>query len=108
MRVCCAGDSCRHGEADGPRQGLIGRPAGWGSNAMPNGALRELPVITVAGAGSPLAAIWAGVNSTTELFSIFAIQRSPLPSDANPAGPSSDPAFAVSTMAGVIVPDVVS
>ncbi len=45
-----------------------------------------LPAIVIVGAGAPVAVNWLGVNSTSEL--IVETQRSPLPSNASPAGAS--------------------
>jgi hypothetical protein len=88
----------------------MGRLAACGSNASPNGSLRELLVTVTLGVGLPLVAIWLAVNPTTVglVPSRFDTQRLPLASKANPAGPFSEPAFALRVTTGVGLPVVVS
>ena len=49
------------------------------SKARPSGEFRLVPTAesVTAGVGAPVAASWAGVNSTTVLFPLFATHRSP-------------------------------
>lgn len=85
------------------RYGFKGRFAGFGSNAIPTGLLREPLVTIMLGSGLPLDAICTVANTTKAAGPVkLEIQRSPKLSKATPAGSSSEFWFVLRTTEGSV------
>ena len=78
--------SARKGTVSALGLALQGQAVVCGSNARPDARAMALPAIVIVGAGAPVTVDSLSVNSTSEL--IVETQRSPLPSNASPAGAS--------------------